>query len=270
LMGRVVGVRSLAGVTSRICERCLQELPAEKFHLKNGRINSTLCKECTSADSRLRLANPSEHARVLEARWQARADASAKITATAESKVCSKCGRVKPLAEFRKHRGLYGRASWCRECERQHKASYQERNADAINAKKRHVWALTERTEAEKSAAAERSRVWYGANKERAFANYYRWVEENREAFNAIQQKRRAVKCGAEANLTSDEWLAILDCFDRCCAYCLSSNEPLTMDHVIALSRGGSHTADNVVPACRSCNSKKGARPIFTMVGKAR
>ncbi|MDB4875733.1 MAG: hypothetical protein JWM41_2179 [Gemmatimonadetes bacterium] len=30
------------------------------------------------------------------------------------------------------------------------------------------------------------------------------------------------------------------------------------MDHVIPISRGGSHTRENVVPACRSCNSKKG------------
>jgi 5-methylcytosine-specific restriction endonuclease McrA len=31
----------------------------------------------------------------------------------------------------------------------------------------------------------------------------------------------------------------------------------------VPLSRGGSHTASNIVPACRSCNSSKGARSLM-------
>lgn len=34
-------------------------------------------------------------------------------------------------------------------------------------------------------------------------------------------------------------------------------------------SRGGGHTADNVVPACRHCNAKKKDRPVFVMVNAA-
>ena len=29
------------------------------------------------------------------------------------------------------------------------------------------------------------------------------------------------------------------------------------MDHALPLSRGGAHTATNVVPACTACNSRK-------------
>jgi 5-methylcytosine-specific restriction endonuclease McrA len=43
----------------------------------------------------------------------------------------------------------------------------------------------------------------------------------------------------------------------------------LTQDHVTAVSRGGEHSADNVVPACRSCNSRKSNRSIITMVNVA-
>ncbi len=32
------------------------------------------------------------------------------------------------------------------------------------------------------------------------------------------------------------------------------------MDHVIPLSRGGKHALDNVVPACRGCNTSKNDR----------
>lgn len=39
------------------------------------------------------------------------------------------------------------------------------------------------------------------------------------------------------------------------CQYCGAAAENL--DHVIPRSRGGSHTWDNVVAACRRCNSRK-------------
>lgn len=39
------------------------------------------------------------------------------------------------------------------------------------------------------------------------------------------------------------------------CQYC--GGRPETMDHVIPRSRGGLHTWDNVVAACRRCNAKK-------------
>lgn len=33
----------------------------------------------------------------------------------------------------------------------------------------------------------------------------------------------------------------------------------LTVDHLIPLSRGGTHKRSNLVPACRDCNQQKGA-----------
>jgi 5-methylcytosine-specific restriction endonuclease McrA len=41
------------------------------------------------------------------------------------------------------------------------------------------------------------------------------------------------------------------------CQYCLST-EDLTLDHVIPKSKGGKSTWDNLVTACKRCNSKKG------------
>lgn len=43
------------------------------------------------------------------------------------------------------------------------------------------------------------------------------------------------------------------------CQYCGSTHN-LTLDHVVPLSRGGSHTWDNVVTACERCNQCKGNR----------
>ena len=47
---------------------------------------------------------------------------------------------------------------------------------------------------------------------------------------------------------------------DWTCQYCGAAAENL--DHVIPRSRGGTHTWDNVVAACRRCNSRKENRLI--------
>ena len=43
------------------------------------------------------------------------------------------------------------------------------------------------------------------------------------------------------------------------CQYCSGKfpSQELTMDHVIPVARGGRSTKSNVVPCCKSCNSKK-------------
>lgn len=41
------------------------------------------------------------------------------------------------------------------------------------------------------------------------------------------------------------------------CQYC-GSNKDLTLDHVFPRSRGGKSSWDNLVAACKSCNSRKG------------
>jgi 5-methylcytosine-specific restriction endonuclease McrA len=43
------------------------------------------------------------------------------------------------------------------------------------------------------------------------------------------------------------------------CQYC-GSTKHLTLDHIVPRSKGGTHTWDNVVAACSSCNAKKGDR----------
>ncbi len=49
------------------------------------------------------------------------------------------------------------------------------------------------------------------------------------------------------------------------CHYCGSMLELKTtfcVDHIVPRSGGGEHHIDNVVPACRSCNSAKGTKPL--------
>ena len=59
-----------------------------------------------------------------------------------------------------------------------------------------------------------------------------------------------------EHDLSDVQWAALQTTWGGC-AYCGASDRPLQRDCVLALSRGGRYTLDNVVPACRSCNTSK-------------
>lgn len=59
-----------------------------------------------------------------------------------------------------------------------------------------------------------------------------------------------------EHDLSDDQWEALKDAWSGC-AYCGADDRPLQRDCVLALSRGGRYTLDNIVPACGSCNASK-------------
>ena len=69
--------------------------------------------------------------------------------------------------------------------------------------------------------------------------------------------KRRANRMAKrEHDLTDEQWAALIDAWGGC-AYCETSDGPFQKDTVLAISRGGRYTLDNVVPSCRSCNASK-------------
>jgi 5-methylcytosine-specific restriction endonuclease McrA len=57
-------------------------------------------------------------------------------------------------------------------------------------------------------------------------------------------------------DLTDEQWSALVAAWSGC-AYCGISGRPLQRDCVLAISRGGRYTLDNVVPACGPCNASK-------------
>jgi len=57
-------------------------------------------------------------------------------------------------------------------------------------------------------------------------------------------------------DLTDEQWSALKSAWGGC-AYCGQVDIALQRDCVLAISRGGRYTLDNVVPACQSCNASK-------------
>jgi 5-methylcytosine-specific restriction endonuclease McrA len=76
----------------------------------------------------------------------------------------------------------------------------------------------------------------------------------SRRARAARRRKRRVA--AVVNDLTPAQWTAIKAAWEGC-AYCGASDGPLQRDCVMAISRGGRYTIDNVVPACAACNASK-------------
>ena len=57
-------------------------------------------------------------------------------------------------------------------------------------------------------------------------------------------------------DLTEEQWATLKLAWNGC-AYCGATGKPLQRDCVMAISRGGRYTIDNVVPACGACNASK-------------
>jgi 5-methylcytosine-specific restriction endonuclease McrA len=79
-------------------------------------------------------------------------------------------------------------------------------------------------------------------------------VSRTRKARYARRRQKRMQ--AVEHDLTDQQWRDLQHAWGGC-AYCGVQDKPLQRDCVLAISRGGRYTLDNVVPACRSCNTSK-------------
>ena len=191
-------------------------------------------------------------------------------------KRCCTCKQEKPFSDFQACRsngdGLQKR---CRPCQAQASAAW---------------WVSRGHEPAVKAKKAVRRRAYYEAHREEekaaatawTYANYERFLTLARERYeadpdkfkaravayragnpakiNELGARRRARKRAAFVMPVS--LAAIYDRDKGRCGICGGFVElaRASMDHVIALSRGGTHEPDNVQLSHLRCNLKKGAR----------
>ncbi len=175
-------------------------------------------------------------------------------------KACTSCSVEKPDRDFSPityadgTTSLYSR---CRMCVNVRARAYNKTESARINRARYKHSVKGKRT----SAIYERSEAG------KASQRRYRSSLRGRHARSRIDNTRRARELVATGGLSLAEWGGIIDTYtDRqgtMCAYCYGSIENPTMDHIQPLSKGGEHNITNVVPACRSCNSSKGAKPLL-------
>jgi len=113
-----------------------------------------------------------------------------------------------------------------------------------------------------KSCANAKKRATRAANPEKAHAEYRKQYDTHRDAWLARSKKWHARRKGA--TISPVDYARILVRDGMVCYLCHKAVAPkqLSYDHVVPLSRGGTHSEDNLKVTHRSCNSRKNAMPL--------
>lgn len=82
------------------------------------------------------------------------------------------------------------------------------------------------------------------------------YLAKNPAVKRASDQAYRARRLVAPGSFTGAEWRTLVKRWGNVCAYD-GAPGPLEADHRIPLSRGGTNYIGNILPACRSCNSRE-------------
>ena len=113
-----------------------------------------------------------------------------------------------------------------------------------------------------KKKYSETNKRWCKNNPERRkeHKRRYNQTETGKATAQRANTRRRANLQKITNTLTAHEWENILEKYNYICAYCgveFDCENLPTRDHIIPISKGGNNTKENIIPACRSCNSKK-------------
>jgi 5-methylcytosine-specific restriction endonuclease McrA len=212
-------------------------------------------------------------------------------------KRCTKCGEVKPLIEFGRHRGRdHGHPS-CIACNRERGRRWYAENREAKQAaNKRYEEANAERMKAYRAAYFRERRekynalssAWYKAhpeiNRAQALKDYYKhkekrtkatrerwhqnkekytlttkaWREANALHCRALSRSYKARKKAAPGSHTGEDVAAILKAQRGRCAACGTDvRDGFHVDHIQPLSKGGSNDKSNLQILCSFCNLSK-------------
>lgn len=161
-------------------------------------------------------------------------------------KMCRRCGQTKELREFyRSKKNRDGRRGTCREC--------QTKAAQHWN-----------RMHAARHAATNRAYRLRHLDKVSECQRLYRLANPDKRAEgDALDRLRqRGIECEAFG------YAKVLERDGMTCHICGGPVErsTLSFDHVIPLSKGGSHSPENVRVAHLSCNQKKNTKVLASLM----
>ena len=177
-------------------------------------------------------------------------------------KRCPSCEVIKPLDAFRVEKGKP--QSYCRDCHKQYMRVYYLRNKERLLA-----W-QAEYKRANPEAAKQRRAALHARNREHDNATSAKWRRNNPDRRAHLQRIHRARKRNAPGQHTPQDVTRLFDLQRGMCPVCRQKlPDAYHVDHVVALSRGGSNDPDNLQLLCPPCNASKHAKdPVSFMQEK--
>lgn len=168
------------------------------------------------------------------------------------TKTCTLCGESKLLDDFyRNCRGAQGRVARCKVCMKPIQAAAQRANIEAQRVANRKSYAL------HREERQAQIRAYAAAHPEERRQQQREWSKAHPLNIRQKQARRRAQQNAApiESNL---KYQSILLRDSKCylCGDTLQDKQ-IEFDHMVPLSRGGSHSSENVRVVHTSCNRQK-------------
>jgi hypothetical protein len=149
-------------------------------------------------------------------------------------KQCSKCGIEQPLTNFYLRKSSKdGYYQQCKPCLYAVHKKWNKANSEKVNLSKK---------------------AWVKANPEKNSASKKAWNKANPEKNSDYYHSRKARKLNNGVFIISKKFLKKL--YESKCIVC-GDEKNITADHIIPISRGGTHSEGNLQPLCLSCNSSK-------------
>jgi 5-methylcytosine-specific restriction endonuclease McrA len=163
--------------------------------------------------------------------------------------VCCRCGQSKPREEFysrgdAKNKGV---SYYCKSCDALKNKAWHANNREKINVRKRHHY------QQNKTAIVKRQAQYRQENNEYWKMRSKQWAAENKEKRREGYNRRRARKLGNGTFVISAKDLKKLN--NSPCYICGGRSEHI--DHIVPLSRGGSHGIGNLAACCAKDNIRK-------------
>ena len=214
------------------CVKCGNDKPrnAEYFCIRKNSKDGLrgACKECTRAETKI---YREEHKELIKAHSNSYRGTH-KQSLSQYSKIYNRSYRKK----HKEKKAIYEKSY-----KREHK---EELAAQAIRYRNEHK---------------EEIKAYLEKHKERISTRFSIYAKANRDQMNAYKQARKAKERKLTHTLTREQWQEIKNNFDNKCAYC-GKAKTLEQEHFYPVTLGGEYATSNIIPACKNCNSSKGAK----------
>lgn len=172
------------------------------------------------------------------------------------SRKCVACSRIQKnnwAAKNRDHIHAYNVLYYEEDAENQRlrSRSYVSENREQILVKRRAAY----------HADPDRAMKWARENKERVRQIQRDWHAKNPEKSRSKVRNRRAMISENGGHHTADDIIDIFSMQNGRCAYCrIKVGKKYHVDHIVAVSKGGSNGRNNLQILCQPCNQTKFAK----------
>lgn len=186
-------------------------------------------------------------------------------------KRCNRCKETKPRDQFdRWALSRDGLQQWCKACTKAYRALPEVRERQNALFRERYATDPQFRAKIRQTTNA-RTRARYAvdqnyrqrkdAQKRELIRHSETWQEKVRYWGRRHSHRRRMQQEASPTRHSRAEWEALCKQHgDRC--VCCGEQKPLTVDHIVPLSKGGSDGIENIQPLCKPCNSQKSDKTI--------